>query len=232
VTKEQPRPAGASASSSPAIWFPAPVIFGHFLLAAAGLVVWIVYLIADKTPLAWAAFIVLLPVALLGFTMFARWIGVYRDGGGPAAAPAGYMAAGTTTATAALEVVRAERHLPVPVVVAYDLPAATTLVLVLLTAIGVGEADRRRPRTPLRSSRGLAAAPPGAGRAVAMNQVEYQASFWFPVTPRQIWAIIERFDLFESWWPGSPTSGRRWRAGDRQRAARHSYPAGAIPAAA
>jgi hypothetical protein len=71
VTKEQPRPAGASASS-PATWFPAPVIFGHFLLAATGLVVWIVYLIADKTPLAWAAFIVLLPVALLGFTMFAR----------------------------------------------------------------------------------------------------------------------------------------------------------------
>ena len=43
-------------------------------------------------------------------------------------------------------------------------------------------------------------APPGAARAVAMNQVEYQASFWFPVTPPQIWAIIERFDLFESWW--------------------------------
>ena len=40
----------------------------------------------------------------------------------------------------------------------------------------------------------------GAGRAVAMNQVEYQASFWFPVPPPQIWAIIERFDLFESWW--------------------------------
>ena len=46
---------------------------------------WIVYLIADKTPLAWAAFIILLPVALLGFIMFARWIGVYRGGGGPAA---------------------------------------------------------------------------------------------------------------------------------------------------
>jgi hypothetical protein len=100
--------------------------------------VWIVYLIADKTPLAWAAFIVLLPVALIGFTMFARWISVYRGGGGPAAAPAGYMAAGTTTATAALEVIQAERHLPVPIVVAYDLLAATTLVLVLLTAIGVG----------------------------------------------------------------------------------------------
>ena len=43
-------------------------------------------------------------------------------------------------------------------------------------------------------------APPGCGAAVAMNQVEYQATFWFPVPPPQIWAIIDRFDLFESWW--------------------------------
>lgn len=40
-----------------------------------------------------------------------------------------------------------------------------------------------------------------------MNRVEYQASFWFPVPPPQLWAIIERFDLFESWWP--------WLAGFR-----------------
>jgi hypothetical protein len=58
--------------------FPAPVIFGHFLLAAAGLVVWIIYVVADTKALAWAAFIILLPVALVGFTMLARWIPVYR----------------------------------------------------------------------------------------------------------------------------------------------------------
>ncbi len=34
-----------------------------------------------------------------------------------------------------------------------------------------------------------------------MNRIEYQASFWFPVNPSQMWAIIERFDRFESWWP-------------------------------
>ncbi len=33
-----------------------------------------------------------------------------------------------------------------------------------------------------------------------MNRVEYQGSFWFPVPPPQMWAIIERFDLYESWW--------------------------------
>jgi hypothetical protein len=124
--------------------FPAPVIFGHFLLAAAGLVVWIIYVAISKKPLAWAAFIILLPVALLGFTMFARWIGVYRAGTAPVLTdpPPGRTAAGsasTATVPAATEVtVPAERHLPVAVVVAHGLLAATTLVLVLLTAIGIG----------------------------------------------------------------------------------------------
>jgi uncharacterized protein YndB with AHSA1/START domain len=41
------------------------------------------------------------------------------------------------------------------------------------------------------------AAGPGAG---AVNRIEYEASFWFPVPPPRMWTIIERFDLFESWW--------------------------------
>jgi hypothetical protein len=32
-----------------------------------------------------------------------------------------------------------------------------------------------------------------------MNQVDYHGEFWFPVTPDRLWAMIERFDLFESW---------------------------------
>jgi hypothetical protein len=108
---------------------PVPVVFGHFLLAAAGLVVWIIYLIAGTKALAWAAFIILLPVALLGFTMFARWLGVYRARPAVAAsAGPGAMAAPHTGA--------AERHFPVWVVVAHGVLAATTLVLVLLTALG------------------------------------------------------------------------------------------------
>lgn len=103
--------------------FPAPLVFGHFLLAAAGLVVWIVYLAADKDALAWAAFGILVAVALLGFTMFARWLPVYRA---PASAGAGEESA------------PAERHFPVPVVAAHGLLGAATLVLVLLTALGVG----------------------------------------------------------------------------------------------
>src|SRR5919206_4744428 len=52
-----------------------PLILSHFLLAAGGLVVWIVYLFADKDALAWIALVVLGVVALLGFTMFFIWAG-------------------------------------------------------------------------------------------------------------------------------------------------------------
>ncbi|MFC9278316.1 hypothetical protein [Streptomyces collinus] len=107
--------------------FPAPLVFGHFLLAAAGLIVWIVYLAADRSALAWTSFGVLVAVALLGFAMFARWVPVYRT-----AAPA--AAAGD----AGEETTPAERHLPVPVVAAHGLLGATSLVLVLLAALGVG----------------------------------------------------------------------------------------------
>ncbi|MGV4987458.1 DUF202 domain-containing protein [Streptomyces sp. NPDC001709] len=103
--------------------FPAPLVFGHFLLAAAGLVVWIVYLAADRTALAWASFAILVAVALLGFTMFARWIPVQRT---------------PVPANAQDETTPAERHLPVPVVAAHGLLGAATLILVLLAALGAG----------------------------------------------------------------------------------------------
>ncbi|MEQ4300299.1 hypothetical protein ABNF97_02700 [Plantactinospora sp. B6F1] len=91
------------------------LVFGHFALAAIGLVLWIVYLVAGGDVLAWTAFVVLLPVALLGFTMLARWIPSVRGSDG-----------GT------------DASFPIPVVVGHGLLAATTLVLVLLTAAGVG----------------------------------------------------------------------------------------------
>ena len=101
-----------------------PLILSHFLLAAGGLVVWIVYLAADKTALAWIAFVILAVVALLGWTMFAIWL--RRRQAGPVGldveAPPG----------------PAEQHFPVPVVALHGLLAVTTVVLVLLTALGVG----------------------------------------------------------------------------------------------
>lgn len=104
---------------------PAPVVFGHFALAAAGLVVWIIYLAADSSALAWIAFVLLLPVALLGLTMFVRWIPVYR---------ARTAVAATGGPDAASE--PAERHLSVPIVTAHGVIAVITVVLVLISALG------------------------------------------------------------------------------------------------
>ncbi len=109
---------------------PVPVIFTHLLLAVTGLAVWVTYLILDRETLAWAAFGLLAAVALLGVTMFARWIPVYRDE--PVLAERLPHAPGATLA------VPAEGNFPVAVVAAHGLLAGTTLVLVFLTALGVG----------------------------------------------------------------------------------------------
>ncbi|MGW4823118.1 hypothetical protein ACWEP4_30090 [Streptomyces sp. NPDC004227] len=111
---------------------PAPVLFGHFALAAIGLIVWIIYVAADTTALAWTAFGLLLPVALLGFVMLARWIPLYRDRATAGTAPADAAAHGAEGA------VPAERHFPLAVVLAHGLLAVVTLILVLLTALGIG----------------------------------------------------------------------------------------------
>jgi hypothetical protein len=94
-----------------------PLILGHFLLAATGLVIWIIYLASDSDALAWIAFAILAVVALLGWTMFAIWFQRQAvDPGTPA-----------------------EQHFPVPVVALHGLLAVTTVVLVFLTAIGAGD---------------------------------------------------------------------------------------------
>lgn len=104
--------------------FPPALIFGHFALAAGGLVIWIIYLFADNEALAWTAFIVLVPVALLGFTMLARWLPTRRSRS-VAAGP------GTTESPAP-----AEKYIPVPAVIGHGLFAVATVVLVLITALG------------------------------------------------------------------------------------------------
>ena len=106
-----------------------PLILGHFALAATGLVLWIVYLATDSDALAWIAFVLLLIVALLGFTMFAIWL--QQRQGIAASSTGGEVAGGSPERPA-------ERRFPVPVVGAHGVLAATTLVLVFLTAIGVG----------------------------------------------------------------------------------------------
>lgn len=124
---------------------PVPVVLGHLTLAVTGLALWVTYLVLEQKKFAWAAIGVLVGIALLGFTMFARWIPVYREPvpSGPAQLRDG-------------EVARpAEGNFPVAVVAAHGLFAVTTLVLAVLTALGparvLAEAWCPSHRSPLRS---------------------------------------------------------------------------------
>jgi hypothetical protein len=100
-------------------------------------VLWLVYVVTDTESLTWPAFAVLVIVALLGWTMFFRWLGVRRS---PAAAKAaaGSDSAAPQAAGSPAGEEPAERGLPVPVVALHGLVAVVTVVLVLLTALGVG----------------------------------------------------------------------------------------------
>jgi hypothetical protein len=113
--------------------FPPGLIFSHFGLAAAGLVLWIIYLINDQDTLAWVAFALLVVVALLGFTMLVRWLPGYRAGTTVTAGDAGAGRAARGSAEWA-----AEQHFPVAVVGAHGVLAVLTVVTVLLAALGVG----------------------------------------------------------------------------------------------
>ncbi len=138
---------------------PKPVVLVHLLLAATGLLVWVAYLIFSRKELAWTAVGILVAIALLGATMFARWIPVYT---GPARTASPARAAGSTflsaqPADSALAVqaqaangvlaaparlgdaelaVPAEGNFPVVVVAVHGLLAVSTLVLAVLTALG------------------------------------------------------------------------------------------------
>ena len=111
-----------------------PLILGHFLLAATGLVIWIIYIASDSSALAWVAFVILAVVALLGFTMFAIWAR-QRQERPVAQAPA--SPGNPSTAGPGAE--PAEQHFPVSIVALHGVLAVTTVVLVFLTAIGVGD---------------------------------------------------------------------------------------------
>jgi hypothetical protein len=84
-------------------------------------------LVTDNSLLAWIAFADLVLVALLGLLLVVRWT---RDGRAA-------MRAGSRSAAA--EVDLAEQHIPRPPVLLHGIFAVSTVLLVLLSALGVGE---------------------------------------------------------------------------------------------
>jgi hypothetical protein len=142
---------------------PVPVISGHVLFAIGGLVVWLMYLITNDDIFEWATVAILAFVATFGLTMAVRWIGVYRssplpsrspllDGPQPGTAEAARDAwtphdyyVPTSTRVSFSDQVRPgelavppERHFPVSVVIGHGVFATVTIVLVVLTLLGVG----------------------------------------------------------------------------------------------
>jgi manganese efflux pump family protein len=110
-------------TTAPESHLPAARVFSHFGLAAVGLIIWIAYLAVESATLAWIAFADLVLVALLGGVLVARWSKDRR---------------GRTGAVRAASSDLAEQHFPVVAVALHGVFAVTTLVLVLLTAAGVG----------------------------------------------------------------------------------------------
>jgi hypothetical protein len=101
-------------------------VFAHFGLAVAGLIVWIFYLVTDNTILAWIAVADLILVALLGGLLVRQWT---KDGRAA-------MAGAVRSDGGAVDL--AEQHIPRPPVVLHGVFAVTTVILVLLSAIGIG----------------------------------------------------------------------------------------------
>jgi hypothetical protein len=128
------RAGGARPGAGSASHFQPPVVFGHFLLAAAGLVVWIINVATDKDALAWVAFVDLVVVAGIGDVLVLRWLKDRRGEPAPVAAPASVSSAPTGAGRMAL----AEQRIPTAVVATHGVFAVTTVVLVLLVALGVG----------------------------------------------------------------------------------------------
>jgi len=147
---------------------PVPVISSHAALALFGLVVWVGYLITGDDQFAYATLAILAVVACLGVTMAVRWVKVYKSTKAtsrrsvkapavPAAAAVGpggassVFSANSSGADSRRDptpaappassdlLVPPERHFPLAVVIGHGLFAVTTVVLVLLTVLGVGE---------------------------------------------------------------------------------------------
>jgi hypothetical protein len=114
---------GGMRQSEPGRRIRPPLILSHFGLAATGLVLWIIYVATDSEALAWIAFVILVLVAILGWTMFAIWWQRRQ--------------AGAAVAAASTPNVPAEQHFPVAIVTLHGLLAVTTVVLVFLAAVGV-----------------------------------------------------------------------------------------------
>jgi hypothetical protein len=129
---------------------PPSLIFTHFGLAVAGLLVWGAYLATGLTAAAWAGCVLLLPVAGLGMALLSLWLPerslvattvpaatIPAAQAVPAGAPAGTAVPGANAAAgAASPGPPAARHPPALIVAAHGVFAVATILFALLAAVG------------------------------------------------------------------------------------------------
>ncbi len=115
---------GRPVTGRPPPYIPVPLVIGHLMLAVGGLIVWSFYLAVDANVLAWLALAMLLPVDLLGVSMFIRWLGSRRL---RRAARGGRGHPGP-----------AESRIPVVIVFSHGVGGVVTLSLVVLATLGFG----------------------------------------------------------------------------------------------
>jgi hypothetical protein len=111
------------------------VNFAHFGLAVTGLLAWIVYLATGLAGVAWAACVLLLPVAGLGMALLSLWLPERSPVTAPAAVQPVPVGADAAPAPAGADPPPA-RHQPVLTVATHAGFAVVTMLLALLAAIG------------------------------------------------------------------------------------------------
>jgi hypothetical protein len=124
---------------------PPAVIVGHFTLALAGLGIWIAFVVTGVAAVAWAAVGVILSIAGLGMATLAGGLPGAADAGpdspGPAAARTTVREAPVPEAPvleAPVLETPARVGKPVTLIAVHGALAATTILLVVLAAIGAG----------------------------------------------------------------------------------------------
>jgi uncharacterized membrane protein YozB (DUF420 family) len=115
----------------------APVVFSHVGLAVIALGIWLVHLYIDLGRLDWVPIGLLAVVAVLGVTMFTRWVPVHRLANAQARqlAEARVAADGSPLPVMPMTGLPPERNFPVTVVALHGIFAVITVVLVLIATL-------------------------------------------------------------------------------------------------
>jgi hypothetical protein len=117
---------------------PPPLLGAHVCMAFGGLLVWAGYLVFDEDRLAWIATAALGVAVTLGTVMAIRWVAVYKASPAKAAFPLLRQHSQVAVLDRPRREGPPERNFPLPVVVAHGAFATVTIVLVVLTVLGVG----------------------------------------------------------------------------------------------